>query len=127
MVEEGRLDQEEVDRLFGSADDLAPEEVAAVLEEALRARLPVVTFDPIEEGFRIRANWGTGETEGRLIGASTLYIKIEDRALDEEAIWSIWDGEVWVSMPFTQGSNWLLRDASIVHHKNNRWIKAMTR
>lgn len=127
MVAEGRLDQEAADRLYGLAADLTEEQVAAMLETALREDLQVVIFDPIDDGFRVEADWGTGITEGRLLGASTLYMRIDDPDVDASDIWNIWDGEVWVAMPYVEGAVWLLRDPSIVHYNNQRWIKATTR
>ena len=48
MVQEGRLDMEEVNRLCGSEDEnLSTEEIADLLEEALRQNLQVTTFDPL--------------------------------------------------------------------------------
>ena len=98
-----------------------------MLETALREDLQVVIFDPIDDGFRVEADWGTGITEGRLLGASTLYMRIDDPDVDASDIWNIWDGEVWVAMPYVEGAVWLLRDPSIVHYNSQRWIKATTR
>lgn len=127
MVEEGRLDKEAADRLFGSAADLSSMEVAAVLEAALREDLQVVVFDPIDDGFRVDADWGAGTVEGRLLGASTLYVMVLDATMGEEDIWDIWNGEVLVSMPFSRGNPWRLRDPELVVYNNQRWIKAITR
>ena len=127
MVEEGRLDQETVDLLLGSAAaDLSSAEVAALLETALREDLHVVVFDPIDDGFRVDADWGAGKVEGRLLGASTLYVRVPE-TLSEEDVWGVWSGEVLVSMPFSLGITWHLRDPEIVVYNNQRWIKAITK
>lgn len=125
MVQEGRLDMEEVDRLCGSVEkDLSTEEIADILEEALRQNLQVTTFDPVQDGFPVQVNWGTGLTVGRLLGSKTLYILVDDDCLDEEAIWDIWDGDVWVALVGAEGATWLFRDPTLVTYNNQRWIKA---